>query len=174
MYPYWLFDLKECFMPSNGNGRRRVPARCTPTGRFVYPEEGETVLTEPSEVMTYLLTHVFASAVDIEQEELWALLLTQRNRVIARVLVYRGTLSSAPMRVGDIFREAVRANAAAILLTHCHPSGNPEPSADDLATTKQIDEAGKLMDIILLDHVIVGGNGRFVSLSERGVIRGRR
>jgi len=161
-------------MPSNGTGRRRTRTSCTPTGRFVYPEEGETVLYSPGDVVAYLVTHIFASAADIEQEELWALLLTQRNRVIARVLIYRGTLTAAPMRVGDIFREAVRANAAAILLTHCHPSGHPEPSPDDLAMTKQIDEAGRLMDIVLLDHVIVGGNGRFVSLADRGVLRGRR
>lgn len=163
-------------MPTNGTVRkgRGASALTIPPGRFVYPEETPTVITAPSEVAAYLQTHVFASAVDIEQEELWVLLLTQKNRVIARVMVYRGTLMAAPMRVADIFREAIRANAAAIVLTHCHPSGDPTPSTDDLTMTKQIDEAGRLLDILLLDHVIIGENGRWVSLSERGVVRGRR
>ncbi len=104
----------------------------------------------------------------LEQEELWVLLLNTRNRVLDVVMVYRGSLNSAQIRIGEIFKMAVRVNAAGIIVAHNHPSGDPTPSPDDVSVTRSIVEAGKLLDISVLDHLIIG-KGRFVSLKERGL-----
>ncbi len=102
----------------------------------------------------------------LEQEELWVLLLNTRSRVLDALMVYRGSLNSAQVRVGEIFRDAVRRNAAAVIVAHNHPSGDPDPSPDDVAVTRAIVQAGTLLDVDVLDHIIIGG-GRFVSLKER-------
>ena len=73
------------------------------------------------------------------------------------------------MRVGELFREAIRLNAAAIIVAHNHPSGEPSPSPDDIQTTRQIVEAGKLLSIEVLDHLVIGHNGCWLSLKERGL-----
>lgn len=104
----------------------------------------------------------------LEQEELRVIMLDTRNRVIRIHTCYRGSLNSAQIRVGELFKEAIRNNAAAVVVVHNHPSGDPTPSPDDVAVTRAIVQAGKLMDIDVLDHVVVG-DGRFVSLKERGL-----
>ena len=81
-------------------------------------------------------------------------------------MLYRGSVSSAPVRVAEAFREAVRRNATAIALAHNHPSGDPEPSADDVELTRALVEAGRLLEIDVLDHLVIG-HGRWVSLRER-------
>ncbi len=104
-----------------------------------------------------------------EQEYLYVLLLNTRNGVLGDPIeVYHGSLNTSLIRVGEIFRHAVKANAAAIIVAHSHPSGDPSPSPEDVAVTRAIAEAGKLLDIELLDHLI-WGHGRFVSLKERGL-----
>jgi DNA repair protein RadC len=70
--------------------------------------------------------------------------------------------------VGELFKGAVRRNAATIIVAHNHPSGDPTPSPDDIAVTRAIVEAGKLLDIEVLDHLVIGG-GKFVSLKQRGL-----
>ncbi len=102
----------------------------------------------------------------LEQEELRVFLLDTRNRVLDIRTVYRGSLNSSQVRVGELFRDAIRKNAAAIIVAHNHPSGDPTPSPDDVAVTRAIVEAGKLLDISVLDHLVIG-QGRFVSLKER-------
>jgi DNA repair protein RadC len=105
-----------------------------------------------------------------EQEHVYVLLLDTRNRVIGQpVLIYKGSLNTAMIRVGELFREAIRWNAAAIIMAHGHPSGDPSPSPDDVAVTRLVVEAGKLLDIPLHDHLILGAGSRFVSLKERGL-----
>lgn len=104
----------------------------------------------------------------LEQEELRVMLLDVRNRVIGIERLYRGSLNSSQVRVGELFKSAVRRNAAAIIVVHNHPSGDPTPSPDDVALTRGIVGAGKLLDIEVLDHLIIG-QGRFVSLKERGM-----
>ncbi|MQA01122.1 MAG: DNA repair protein RadC [Dehalococcoidia bacterium] len=102
----------------------------------------------------------------LQQEELRLLVLDTKHRVLARPLLYRGSVNSAPGRVAEIFRDAVRNNAVAIAVTHNHPSGDPTPSRDDIAFTRAIIEAGALLDISVLDHVVFG-RGRYVSMRER-------
>jgi DNA repair protein RadC len=104
----------------------------------------------------------------LEREELRVVLLNTRNAVLKLVTVYRGNVSSSLVRVGELFRDAVRLNAAGLILVHNHPSGDPTPSPDDLRLTAEALAAGRLLDIQLLDHLIVAGDG-FVSLRDRGV-----
>lgn len=103
-----------------------------------------------------------------EQEHLRIILLDTRNRVLDIVEVYQGSLNSSQVRIGELFKAAIRRNAAAIILVHNHPSGDPTPSPDDIAITRAIGDSGKLLDIDVLDHLVIG-HGGFVSLKESGL-----
>jgi DNA repair protein RadC len=104
----------------------------------------------------------------LEQEELYVLLLDTKNRVLDRHMIAMGSLNVTHIQVAELFKKAIRTNAPAIILAHNHPSGDPTPSPDDVAVTKQIVEAGKVLDVEVLDHLVIGGQ-RFVSLKERGL-----
>jgi DNA repair protein RadC len=104
----------------------------------------------------------------LEQEELRVMLLDTKNRVLATPTIYKGSLNTSLIRVGELFREAIRANGASLIVLHNHPSGDPTPSPEDVGVTKQIVAAGKLLDVEVLDHLIIGSQ-RFVSLKERGL-----
>ena len=104
----------------------------------------------------------------LEQEHLRVLLLDTRNHVLDIVEVYKGSVNSSQVRVGEIFKVAVRRNASALIVAHNHPSGDPTPSPDDVAVTRAIVQAGKLLDVDVLDHLVIG-QGRWVSLKERGL-----
>ena len=102
------------------------------------------------------------------REELRVVLLDTRNGVLAMPTVYRGNVSVALVRIGELFRDAVRLHAARLILVHNHPSGDPTPSPDDLHMTAEAVAAGRLLDIMVLDHLVIG-HGSFVSLRDRGV-----
>jgi len=105
----------------------------------------------------------------LEQEYMYVLLVDTRNRVIGNpVEVYHGNVNTSVIRVGELFREAIRRNAVGLILAHNHPSGDPDPSVDDVAVTRSIVESGKLLDISVLDHLVIG-HQRYVSLKERGL-----
>lgn len=104
----------------------------------------------------------------LEQEHLRVLLLDTRNHVLDVVEVYRGSVNTAQVRVGEVFKAAIRRNAAALIVVHNHPSGDPTPSPDDVAVTRAFVQAGKLMDVDVLDHLIIG-LGKYVSMKERGL-----
>jgi DNA repair protein RadC len=104
----------------------------------------------------------------LEQEELRVILLDTRNRILSIESIYRGSLNSSQVRVGELFKAAIRRNAASLIVAHNHPSGDPTPSPDDIAVTRAILQAGKLLDIDVLDHLVIAGQ-RFVSLKERGL-----
>jgi DNA repair protein RadC len=104
----------------------------------------------------------------LEQEEVRTMLLDTRNRVLAIPTIYKGSLNAVSMRVAELFKEAIRHNSASIIIAHNHPSNDPTPSAEDIAVTKTLVDAGKLLDIEVLDHVVVCQN-RYVSLKERGL-----
>ena len=99
----------------------------------------------------------------LEQEHLRTILLDTRNRVVEIVEVYHGNLNSAQVRVAEVFREAIRRNAAALIVCHNHPSNVADPSPDDVAVTRAIVQAGKLLDVDVLDHLILT-RSRYVSL----------
>jgi DNA repair protein RadC len=104
----------------------------------------------------------------LQQEELWVVLLDTRNRVLDIVPLYKGSLNTSVVRVGEIFRPAVEAPAAAIIVAHNHPSGDPSPSPEDVNVTRQLVKAGNLLDIAVLDHLVIAAH-RYVSLKERGL-----
>ena len=104
----------------------------------------------------------------LEKEHLRVLLLDRRNRVLDIVQIYEGSVSSSQVRIGEVFRPAIQRMASAIIATHNHPSTDNTPSPDDVAVTRAMVQAGKLLDIELLDHLIVSSRG-FVSLKERGL-----
>ena len=103
----------------------------------------------------------------LEREELRVVLLDTKNDVLRVATVYQGNVS-ALVRVGELFRDAVRLNAAGVILVHNHPSGDPTPSPDDLHLTAEALAAGRLLDIALLDHLVIGHDA-YVSLRDRGV-----
>ena len=104
----------------------------------------------------------------LEQEELRVVLLNSKNVVLSIPTVYRGNVSSALVRVGELFRDAVRQHAAGLIVVHNHPSGDPQPSPDDLHLTAETVAAGRLLDVPVLDHLIVGHDA-YVSLRDRGI-----
>jgi DNA repair protein RadC len=104
----------------------------------------------------------------LEREELRVVLLNTKNVVLRVSTVYQGNVSSSLVRVGELFRDAVRLNASGLILVHNHPSGDPTPSPDDLHLTAEALAAGRLLDIDVLDHLVVGHDA-WVSLRDRGV-----
>jgi len=127
------------------------------------PEEAVTIHS-PQDAADLVMYDMVA----LEQEELRVILLDTRNRVIKIEEVYRGSLNASQVRVGELFKSAVKRSAASLIVVHNHPSGDPTPSPDDIAITRAIIQAGKLMDVEVLDHLIIG-RGRFISLKERGL-----
>ncbi len=104
----------------------------------------------------------------LEQEHLRVLLLNTRNQVLDIVEIYQGSLNSSVVRVGEVFTPAVRRKSASIIVVHNHPSGDPSPSTEDVTVTRAMIEAGKLLDIEILDHIVIG-QGSYVSLKEKGL-----
>ena len=104
----------------------------------------------------------------LTREHLKTLLLNTKNRVLAVNTVYEGSVNSATVRIAEVFREAVRRDCPQLIVAHNHPSGDPTPSPEDVGVTRQLVDAGKLLDIAVLDHLVIG-HGRFVSLKQRGL-----
>lgn len=127
------------------------------------PEE-RLIIRSPSDV-AQLLT---AEMAHLEQEHFRVLYLDTRNRLLGSDTVYIGSLNASHIRVAEIFRDAIKRNCAAVIVAHNHPSGDPSPSREDVAVTRQILAAGNLLGIELLDHLVIGQQ-RFVSLRERGL-----
>jgi len=121
-------------------------------------------ITSPTDAANLLMLEMSG----LEQEHLRTLLLDTKNRVLASKTVYKGNVNSSIIRVAEIFKDAVRENATAIIVAHNHPSGDPTPSPEDIRVTRSIIEAGMLLGIEVLDHVIIG-HQRFTSLKERGL-----
>ena len=105
----------------------------------------------------------------LQQERLDVLVLNIRNHLIVRKIVSLGTLNSSLAHPREIYATAIEYHAAAIVLVHNHPSGNPQPSAEDIRVTKQIAEVGELVQIPLIDHLIIG-DGYWVSMKEKDCI----
>jgi DNA repair protein RadC len=115
-----------------------------------------------------LADRLIADLGHLTREELRVVLLDTRNGVLAMPTVYVGNVSAALVRIAELFRDAVRLHAARLILVHNHPSGDPTPSPDDLHMTAEAVAAGRLLDIAVLDHLVIG-HGAFTSLRDRGV-----
>lgn len=103
-----------------------------------------------------------------DQEHLRVACLDTKNRVQVMHTVYVGSVDSAAIRVGEVFKEAIRRNSPAIILVHNHPSGDCKPSPEDVRVTRQIIDAGKLLDVSVLDHLVIG-HGQYTSFREQGL-----
>jgi DNA repair protein RadC len=121
-----------------------------------------TTISSPSAVAAMLM----AEAATIQHERLWVICLNKKNQVISIDRLYDGCLDTSPVRAAEVYRKALQINAACIILAHNHPSGDPTPSPDDIAITKQLIQAGALLDIDLMDHLIIG-HARWCSMRER-------
>jgi len=126
--------------------------------------EARPQVRSPSDLANLLMPEMMF----LEQEHLRVVLLNTKNQVLAAPEVYVGSLNTSVVRVAELFREAIRQNAAALIVVHNHPSGDPTPSREDVLVTEQLVAAGALLDIEVLDHLVIGQR-RFVSLRERGL-----
>lgn len=124
----------------------------------------EPDMNNPEEVFT-----LFSHLSDEPREQVWVALLDVKNRLILRTRLHIGTLDASVVGTRDVFREALRVNAASIVLVHNHPSGDPTPSPEDVELTKRLKTAGKHLDIEVLDHVVIGGDS-FASLHRLGLM----
>jgi DNA repair protein RadC len=119
-------------------------------------------ITSPADVANLLLVEM----AHLEQEHLRVVLLTTKHYVLKIPTVYVGSIDSSTVHVGEVFKEALRQNAAALIVVHNHPSGDPTPSPEDVVVTRQFVEAGRLLGVEVLDHQVIG-QGRWISLRER-------
>ena len=139
----------------------RVAAACE-LGRRVIAAGADGERCDTAELAAAALAPHFAH---LERESLVVALLSRKHRLIAVVPVYVGNVAGTPVRIAELFTEAVRRNASGMLLAHNHPSGDPSPSGDDVRTTKDAIAAGRLLGIELVDHLVFGA-GRWVSLQR--------
>ncbi len=140
-----------------------VLSACFELGRRLYrPEGGQRTLSQAQDV------HAVARDLElVRQEHFVAFYLDARNRVLARETISVGSLSASIVHPREVFGPAIDRRAASLIVVHNHPSGDPEPSTDDLALTRRLVEAGDLLGIAVLDHLIIG-RGTYVSLKSRG------
>jgi DNA repair protein RadC len=129
--------------------------------------EGQGVYANPNDAAAY-----FAETAPSDgREHFRALFLNTRHQALgAPYVVSVGSLTASLVHPRELFRPAIVAGAVAVVLSHNHPSGDPEPSAEDLALTRRLAAAGTMLGIEVLDHVVTGSAGRYVSLKNRGVL----
>lgn len=127
------------------------------------PEEKPRI-TSPADAANLLMSEMSF----LDKEHLRLILLDTRNQVLGTPTIYIGSLNTSVIRIGELFRAAIKENAAALIVAHNHPSGDPSPSPEDVSVTRQIVQAGSLLNIDVLDHIVIGHN-RFASLKERGL-----
>lgn len=134
--------------------------------RLSHKEPGERpVIRNPQDAANLMMGELRYQA----KEHFIALLLSTKNHVIARAIISVGSLNASIVHPRELFREAISHSAAAVILVHNHPSGDPAPSQEDISLTRQLVEAGILLNILVLDHVIIG-DGKYVSFKEKGII----
>ena len=136
--------------------------------RFTYEVKDDIQVLSPDIAGAYLLSNVFTPFDAFDQEEVWILLLNNKNKITHQSMVYRGTVNSANIRVAELYKPAVRLNAPSIIMSHIHPSGDVTQSPEDVMVTQAAYEAGKLLQVNLLDHLIVG-RAQWLSLKSQGM-----
>ena len=165
------FDL-QAVRKASGKHRKKVQETLSRL-RQLHEELNSQLFTNPTERPAIHSPSDAASILmcfigNLDHEELWVVDLDTRNRVMQLVALYKGSVNSSQVRVAEVFRQAMLDNSPAIILAHNHPSGDNSPSPDDVAVTRAIVQAGKLLDIDVLDHLVISKSG-YVSLKERGL-----
>lgn len=141
----------------------RVKAALELGRRLHLLRERPSFISSPAEAYSFLSDLGF-----LEEEQFWTLLLNRKNGIIGRELIAVGGVSQVPVDPRDVFRAAVRRNAAALILAHNHPSGDPSPSPEDVSLTRRLVESGRLLGVEVLDHLVVVAGG-YVSMRAKGV-----
>jgi DNA repair protein RadC len=131
-----------------------------------YGEEAEIPLTRPSQVVEFLWRRIFH---DEPREVMAAVFLDARNRGIGHIVPFAGTLQRTSVEPRPLLVAALHLNASGLILAHNHPSGDPSPSAEDLAFTKRLQEACEIVGLRLVDHLILGGAARWASVLRKAV-----
>ena len=144
----------------------RILAACELGRRAALAAEPGEAVDTPSRAARLVVPRL----AHLDREVVLVLLLNRKQRLMSVHTAYQGNVAGASVRIAELFTEAVRRNAAGVLLAHNHPSGDPEPSGDDIRTTRDALAAGRLLGIPLVDHVVVGTAERWVSLKERGLL----
>jgi DNA repair protein RadC len=129
-----------------------------------FKKEDSYIVRSPEDVAKY-----FEDLTLQNQEHFEAIYLNTKNIIISRKMVFKGSLNSSIVHPREVFREGIRLSAASVIVCHNHPSGNPDPSRQDVEVTKRLSEVGKMVGIELLDHIIIG-QGKHVSLKEKGYV----
>ena len=140
----------------------------TELGRFVREITTAYQVTCPGNAAEYLQQNVFNPFEECRQEELWALCLNTRNRITHDAMIYRGSVNTSLIRIAELFRPPILVNSTCLIISHCHPSGDPAPSPEDVHVTSKVVAAGELLGIEVLDHLIIAGD-RWVSLKEQNL-----
>jgi DNA repair protein RadC len=136
--------------------------------RFVREVQEPLQIISPAAAARYFLDTVFNPFNNCSQEELWGMPLDTKNYFRFVSMIYRGNVNSSIIRPAEVYRDAIIANSTAIILAHNHPSGQPTPSPEDVQVTRILHQAGDLLGIELLDHLVIGRD-KWVSLKERGL-----
>ena len=126
--------------------------------------EDRNIIRSPQDVANLLSAEMGF----LDQEHLRVLVMSTKNEVKGIHEVYIGNVNASIIRVAELFRPAIRENCPSMIVVHNHPSGDPSPSVDDILVTRKIVSGGKMLDIELLDHIIIGGQG-YVSMKEKGL-----
>jgi len=129
-----------------------------------HPENSRPVIKTSADAAQLLLVHMEA----LKQEQLRVVLLNSHREVIAIPTVYIGSLNATIVRPAEVFREAIARNCASIILAHNHPSGDATPSAADVTLTQELIQAGRILDIVVLDHIVLG-HGEWISMRDIGI-----
>ena len=127
----------------------------------IFSGDSKPVIRQPTDVFEYFSTQMSL----LTQEEFLVVVLDTKNRLVKYEFISKGTLNASIVHPRDVFRVAIIHSAAAIILVHNHPSGDPAPSQEDIDLTRRLFEAGELMGINILDHIIIGG-AKFMSMKE--------
>jgi DNA repair protein RadC len=146
--------------------RARILAACELGRRVAAASASGEPLDTPARAARVLIPRLAHR----DREAVVVALLTRKQRLMSIHTAYEGNVAGASVRIGELFTEAVRRTAAGLLLAHNHPSGDPEPSGDDIRTTRDAVAAGRLLGIPLVDHLVIGAADRWVSLKERGIV----
>lgn len=113
--------------------------------------------------------HILRDLIDLNHEEFWIIILNRANNILAKICVSRGGVSATVVDAKQVFKPAIEKLASSIVLLHNHPSGNLQPSTQDIELTKKLKKAGEVLDVTVIDHLIVT-NGGFYSFAEAGMM----
>lgn len=143
---------------------RLKPRTCSPLSHRSFVRQRVNGSKNPGDAAVLLMLEMS----HLDQEQMRVVCLNTQNQLQKIHLVYQGSLNAASIRIGEIFKEPLRLNSAAIILAHNHPSGEPLPSPEDVLVTREIVAAGNLLDCEVLDHLVIG-QGKWVSMREKGL-----